>query len=370
MFENFRLWYTRFVARSAFMSSRLVVYEGLVNMLNAGASSKTPTFAAQFGAWAQRARSREQSIGKAHAEIQRRLSAGRGLAQSLAPFIPIEEVMIIDAGEASGKLNITFESLIRSVEATRDMDESTRAAYKDPMVALLSFIALSIFSGLAVWPSMLQALPEKYWDGWAMFMINMQLLMTENWFFGFTACFFYLIYKWSLPRWTGQSRQFAESVFPPYASYRDRQAASLLIVMSGLLRAGKTIDQTLGHIARQGTPYLRWHTRSMQRRLVLFAGEPAKMLGTGIFSDSILDRIANASASRQLAETVQHIGTDAIDQVTKTVKKSAEIGANLLFVFIGLLISYYTAVQVIGAQQAADRFMREVKTGASVTVSR
>lgn len=370
MFSELQSFYNRVIARKIFMHSRLVVYEGLLNMLTAGVSTKTPTFSAQFEIWTKRARSRGQGIWRAYSEIQKRLSSGHGLAKSMSPFIPTDEEMIIDAGEASGKLIPTLESLIKSVEATRDMEESTRAAYKEPMIALVSFIALSWFSGYAVWPPMMEALSAKYWDGWSLVMIYSQIFMYQ--YTSSVVLIFVLfgIYKYSLPRWVGKPRIYAEKLFPFFASYRDKQAASLLIVLSGLLRSGKTMDQALVHISRKGSPYVRWHTRSMQRRMITYAGDPSKMLATGIFNDEILDRISNAAASRQLAETIQLIGSESIDQVVKTVKNSASLGAAIMFVFVGLLLSYYTAVQVIGAQMAADRYMREVKSGAFVSVQK
>ena len=366
MFTSIRFFLLRVFLRRTFMSSRLMVYEALHDMLTNNAGTKAPTFAARFDEWAKRARARDQAIWRPYAEIQRRLASGRGLARSMAPFIPADEVMILDAGEASGQLVPTFKAIIKGVEVSQDIEQATRAAYREPFIGLLSFIALSVFSGFAVWPAMIESLPERYWDGWALALIYAQIYMFDYTWVLLLMVGFYIGYRYSLGNWAGRGRGLAEKLLPFYASYRDKQAASLLMVLAGLLRAGKTLDQALVHISRQGTPYVRWHTKNMQRRLQLFAGDPAKMLATGIFSDEILDRIANAGAARQLAESIQVIGTTSIDGVGKSVKKAAVIGASVLFMFIGLLMTYYTAVQVIGSQMASDRFMNEVKASSGM----
>jgi type II secretory pathway component PulF len=353
----------RFFAKRAFNGRRLIVYEGMAGVLKAGAASKTPTWAAQFETWRNRAQSRNQLVAIAYEDIRRRLENGHSLSKALAPFIPPEEAMVIDAGEASGKLIPTLDALARSAEAAREIRDAIKGAYRAPTGALLGFIAVSVISGATIWPSMLEALPPKYWDGWALAIMYFQIYLTEHLALLTLVLLIYAAYRYSLPNWIGARRRWAEKVLPMYATYRDRNASSLLIVMASLLRAGKTMDQALERISAQGTPYLRWHTRAMQRRLVAFAGDPARILSSGLFSDDILDRITNATASRQLADAIQHIGTEAIMDVVKSVKTAAIVGATLMYVMVGALFAYYTAVQVLGAQSASDRYMREIKFG-------
>lgn len=355
----------RQVIRMSFLSERLAVYEGLNTVLTATAGTKIPVWSKVFSEWAARANERGHLVRFAYTEIARRLEAGHKLGPAMAPFVPPEESMIISAGEASGRLAPTFVGLLKSVRATKDMNQSVRAAYRDSFVTLISFIALSIVSGLSIWPDLLQALPAKFWDSWSIPMINGQIALAQNWWAMFGVVLVYAAYRWSLPNWTGKYRRYAE-VLPFYASYRDKCAASVLIMIAGLLRANKTLDEALESISGQGTPYLRWHTRSMQRRAIQFAAEPVRMLNTGIFNPTILDRIHNSlGSSRDIAGAIEHVGSDSIDDVVRSVKTSATIGGYAIYSIIGLLLVYYSAVQTLGAQNATDRYVREIKAGQS-----
>lgn len=358
----------RILTRQAFMKDRLVAYEGLSSMARSASStaSKTLTFAGQFDRWAARARRRQQMSAAAFAEIARRLGEGQGLAKSMRPFIPSEEAMIVEAGETSGKLQITLESLVKSATAASEIQKIAREAYAIPLVNFLAFASLSIYSGLALWPQLLSALPVKFWDGWALPMIYGQIFVTEHWWIFGVTLVAYGIYRWSLPNWTGSVRAIVDRIVPPYSAYRDRQAAALLIILAGLLRAGLTMDQSLDRVSHQGTAYMRQHTRAMKRRLIKYAGDPSRVLATGIFSNAILDRIDDAAASRQLADAIQHMGTDALGQVVDSVKRAAWLGSNVLVVLISLAIAYYAAVQALAAPMAANRLMQEVNSSRNV----
>lgn len=193
-------------------------------------------------------------------------------------------------------------------------------------------------------------------------MVNFQVFLASNLSLLLVFAALFLVYRWSLSRWTGKWRGIADRWLPFYGAYRDNIAAMLLIVLSGLLRAGKTIDQAMQHIGtKSGSRYMRWHTRTMQRRVVLFAGDPGRMLNTGLINDEILDRIHNAASTRKLSDSLQYIGGEAIDGVVKSVKTSAIIGATALYMVFAGLMFYYAATLAIGNVQASDNMARATK---------
>ena len=231
-----------------------------------------------------------------------------------------------------------------------------------PIGSMVGFVGVSIYSGKMLWPGLLTAIPEKFWPGWALAMVNFQVFLSENLSLLLLFAVLFLVYRWSLPRWTGKWRARADRWLPFYGAYRDSVAAMLLIVLSGLLRAGKTIDQSMQHIgAKSGSRYMRWHTRTMQRRVTLFAGDAGRMLNTGLINEEILDRIHNAAATRKLSDSLQYIGGEAIDGVVKSVKTSAVIGATALYMVFACLMFYYAATLAIGNVQASDSMARATK---------
>lgn len=354
----FRRWY----ARSTFDKARRVVYEGILGIEDNSASSRKPTWAEVFGGWATRTQTRNSALSKIYSDIQKRLQNGYSLSAALAPYLPLEDYMVIDAGEASNRLKSTFESLLKNFEASKEIKSAVRGAYMSPFGAMVGFVFISIYSGFWLWPDMLAAIPEKYWPGWALVMVNFQIYLASNLSLLLVLAALYGLYRWSLPRWTGRLRGYADRWLPFYSAYRDNIAAMFLIVLSGLLRAGKTIDQSMQHIGtKSGSRYMRWHTRTMQRRLTLFPGDPGRMLNTGLINEEILDRIHNAASTRKLSDSLQYIGGEAIDGVVKSVKASALIGAAALYMVFSCLMFYYAATLAIGNVQASDSMTRATK---------
>jgi type II secretory pathway component PulF len=369
MFSNVEIFgfaptlaFRRWLVRRTFDKARRVVYEGILGIEGNSAATRKPTWAEVFGGWAKRTQIRNKGLSQIYRDIQKRLQSGASLSRALEPYIPLEDYMVIDAGEASNRLQSTFESLLKNFEASKEIQSAVRGAYMSPLGAMAGFVFVSIYSGLWLWPGLLSAIPEKYWPSWALVMVNFQVFLASNLSLLLVFAVLFLAYRWSLSRWTGKWRGVADRWLPFYGAYRDNIAAMLLIVLSGLLRAGKTIDQAMQHIGmKSGSRYMRWHTRTMQRRVVLFAGDPGRMLNTGLINDEILDRIHNAASTRKLSDSLQYIGGEAIDGVVKSVKTSAIIGATALYMVFAGLMFYYAATLAIGNVQASDNMARATK---------
>jgi type II secretory pathway component PulF len=352
---EFRRWFMR----RKFNEYRRTVYEGIHGIeSNTGATVK-PTWREVFGEWARRIQPRDPHMARIYRAIEKRLGQGASLSQALQPYVPLEDYMVIDSGEATNKLASTFEVLLKNFEAGKKMREAVLTAYKTPLGELATFLLMSFYFGASLWPQMLAAMPEKYWPGWCLPMMHAQVMFAQDAFVILPLIGAVIwIFRSSLPRWTGARRAWCDRFVPMYSAYRDNTAAMLLIVLAGLLRAGKTIDQAMNYIgAKGGSRYLRWHTTLMVRRVSMFPGDPSRMLATGLINAEILDRIHNAAATRKLDETLQFIGSESIDSVLKAVKRSAEAGALVLYIVFSSFMMYSTAVIAIGGNSASQSMM-------------
>jgi type II secretory pathway component PulF len=370
-FDEWLVVLRRWNARRHFKKLRPIVYEGIDNILNGPPGATKPLWSTVFKDWALRAQRRNlQGHASLYRAIANRLFSGMPLSQALQPYVPIEDVLIIEAGERSGDLKTAFKSLLKSYAASREIDESTSGAFRAPLGSLLGFIMVSFIMGLSFWPQMIGAVPAKYWDTWALAMVYFQIGLAEHWWALFLVVGVFWLYNYSKEHWIGALRRNVDTwSFLPYSTYRDQVAAKFLIVLSGLLKGRLLLDKAMEIIGQRGSLYLRWHTRQMRQRKLLYPEDAARALNSGLFSDELLDRISNATAVAKLDEALREIGDSAIDSVVRIVKRRAIIASVMLYSLIGLLFIYYTAAMVVGFQLASDRMLHENKDKALTSLA-
>lgn len=342
---------------------RPTVYEGLVNILNAPAGAAKPLWSSVFKEWASRAHRRgNKSDARLYRSISERLLEGQPLSKALHPFVPIEDALIIETGERTGNFSQALEMLANSYETEQAIRSATAGAFKAPAASLLSFLGISVLMGLQFWPNMLDAVNAKYWDDWAMVMVNFQMWLASNIWAPIPFIAVYSLYYYSKSNWSGLGRSWAEQMpMSPYSIHRDQTAAKFLLVLSSLMGAKMLMSQALEVISRSSTPYLRSHIAAIRYRKEAYPSDLSRMINTGLFNDQLLDRIANASMGMQPDMALQHIGSTAMNSVTDIVRKRANLAGVTLNSAVGLLIVWYSASLVIGFQVANDRMLKSQK---------
>lgn len=357
--NQIKLWLVKYM----FKSNRIAVYESLESSLSHVGTKKQELISVTFKRWADRDIARGKYIGSAYRAIQQRLERGMDLSEAMSPFIPVEEMLTIQAGEKgiviSGdkpKIALAIESARNQKIAADEMKAAVRGVLLEPISQTVIFLLSSMIYGAFVWPEMLAAYPEKYWPGWSLPMIQFQVWTAANWSFSFLVVVILAIYYWSLPNWTGKSRLLAEKL-PFWSIYRDRMASAMLGVLGGLLHGGLTLEEALKRINKRSTPYLKWHINRIIRIIPSCGDNPMLALKTGLFSQSVLDRVEDAHSSREFDETLTHIGREALGSILKVVKRTVMFASLIIITIIAVAFLYQTAVQVFGVQDATDNFL-------------
>ncbi|MGT2457766.1 type II secretion system F family protein [Cupriavidus basilensis] len=350
-------------ARSQFNAVREDLYQAMIRDLDDAGTRVVVTDSARFGAWEARAAERGELVALAHGGVRRRLEfEGRPLSDALQPLVPVEEVLMIDGGLAAGRLSEALKSVIGAKQANEAINSMLREAMAQPAVGAGSIFGLSLLYGMMVWPPLVDAFPTKYWDAWALPLVQSQIWFAEYWPLAFVPMALVWLYWKTLPTWTGVTRKAFDRL-PPWNTVRDRNAASLLTVLASLIHSGATVDAAFERIQSRSTPYMQWHIAAMRRRLVASGDDVVKALDTGLFSRAILDQIADAASSRAFDETLKHMGTVALADVVKSVKRTAAWANGLLIGIVGAVFLYMTAVQVIAVDDAGSRYTDSFNAG-------
>lgn len=352
-------WIKIWFAKQAFLGMRSDIYESLYAHLSDAGSRRVETLAEIFAAWCKRDTARNLSIATVYKAIEQRLKSGKTFSEAMKGFVPLEESLLLDAGEASGRLPEALQAALTSQSANAEMRGAMTGAMIQPIFNFLGLIISSVVLGNVLWPELMKTFSEKYWPDWALPLIQSNIWLADNWGVLLLGPIVLPIYYYTLPRWTGKSRRIIDHI-PPWSLYRDRNASGLLVILAGLIRAGLTVDEALKRIIKSSSPYMRWHLQLMLQRMKVHGNEPIKTFETGLFSQAILDRLGDSLRTRSPDEALSQIGEKSLHAIIKLVKKSAAVGNSICMLIIGLLFAYSIAAQVIGAQDASSKFMSEM----------
>jgi len=346
---------TTYLAKNEFLAARGDIYAQMHANFAEEGSGKISTIRELFQAWGNREASRGGNIAQVYQAIVVRLDRGYSLAQALAPFIPSEEMMTIEAGEAGGNLLAALESAQVQKSSDEQIKSLMTAAMAEPAMSALSIAATSWFCGSYLWPEVLKVIEERFWPEWALPLIHFEVFFASHWQLTALVILLVAVYWWSIPRWTGRIRSLVDNI-PPWSTYRDRQAASFLGSLGGLLGAGMELDAALQRIEKSADPWLAWHIKRIRKRLLKAGHNPISCLNTGLFAQSLMDMIEDAARNRSFDATLTHLGTNAMPAIVAKVKKIAAITGTALSILMGILFMYQVAVQQSATNTATSNF--------------
>jgi len=344
-----------FFAKREFMSRRGEVYDLIYANLEESGSRQISTLCELFTRWEQRESKRGSSIALVYKSIIYRLNRGVSFSHSISPFIPNEEALIIEAGDASGTLLEALSSAKKQCNSDKEINGIVAAAMAEPMMTLLSILATSFFCGSYLWPQLLAVIKESFWPWWCLPLIHFEMAVVEYWQISLIAVIFIVGYYWSIPRWTGYTRQWVDHL-PPWSLYRDRQAIACIGILAGLLSSGMELSAALDRVASKSTPWMSWQMRKIKSRMLSSGENTLRAFDSGLFSREFVDLIEDASRNRSFDLTLQYLGSEALPKVVQKVKTLAKTLAALMAIFFGLVFLYQMSVQQLGMNEAARNY--------------
>lgn len=236
--------------------TRARVYEALATHMENGLSVRRTLQLLRHhvpaGVWVQ------ESLLDGAAE---RIDAGGTLATALEGCIPDMEYMLLRAGDAAGRQIETLHRVADLVHMQDNMAQRVGRALGYPLFLLLLFVGLLMTVALFVVPAFLNLVALPRWQGFALMLYELSAFVA-SWkgvmlalALGGLLC----LMVFSLSRWTGKGRAWADSI-PPWSLYRLMVSSMWLFTLATMLRGGIRMAQAL-EITRQcaHSPWLAQH---------------------------------------------------------------------------------------------------------------
>lgn len=304
----------------------------------------------------ERSLASRSAVVKAYSHIISRMGGGSFTA-ALDSVAPSTDLMVLDAAERTGHLPEGLRFLADSIRQQRIMKKALSSALVQP-VALLG-IVLSIMLGFAAFltPILVQVLPVDKWPLPGRIVHGLSHAMYAHIGLIVPLTMLTLVsFVYSLPRWTGRSRVWADRVLP-WSVYRDFNGALLLVAFSGQVRHGVGVKEALMSLRVSATPWMAWQISTILRRLDRYPDQPGKAMGTGLFAPELALRIEDFARRSSFELALHKVGQSVIERTTTRVKFAAAVGNQLLLILAGTLLALMIVGTMLIGQAARTETM-------------
>lgn len=184
------------------------------------------------------------------------LTHGGKLATALQPWVSVQEVSLIAAGERSGQLVDALDRTIEAMQKQQRLIATIRSALSYPIFIGLAIIASIFYLAFHLVPELMQLGSAEQWAPPTQRMIAMGTFVTSYWPF-LTAGILGVIggLTWLLPNLRGPFRDSLEN-WPIFSIYRVFMGSSFLLNIAVLLQAGVPLQKALELMGEHANPYL------------------------------------------------------------------------------------------------------------------
>lgn len=344
-------WAEAFVAKLQFGSAkRLEFYKQLMTLTRTGVS-KTDAIEMTYKVASQMGRKPKDGIAPILKDVLLSMHNGRTLGRALAPWVPKDDVMILEAIENSESFANNLEDYLELAQKKKKIKGSIIGGSIYPIALISSIYGMMIYFGTAIVPQIGLVLPVEEWQGAAGVLAAMSTFANE--YAAITTISivaFFLLIMFTLPRWTGFGRRFADKL-PIYSTYRIYTGLSFLMSMAALMKGGTSSIDAINRIKPNSNAYIASRIRPIERRVLDGDNLGAAMDGAGTqWPDKTMNLSIRVYAEtkdlpKQLTALAKSWVDDASIKIDKTMGSAKVVAMLITFGCIILIVGGMFTIQ-------------------------
>lgn len=230
------------------------------------------------------------------------------------------EYILLQASEES-KLEECLKAIIMLNNANMALKKAIKSNLSYPAVLLTLGIGLIVAFGRLIVPLYRDQVPEDLWSPAAKSMNFLSDIIYYNAWLSVPVVLFALLWmSWSFGNWVGTTREKVEGI-PPWSINRLYTGSTFLMILYGMLSVGKSSEDALDIMIRNGTPYLKERVLAIKREYNINPRIGQAMVRSGfLFPDrkmsktfrsfeeaGVLDQYLKEKASNWIADSVERI---------------------------------------------------------------
>lgn len=333
----------RFMTKRAFNAkTRMRLWRKLAVQVH----NSLPVYTA-FEAYLKHARRDNSHLQDLFANVLKGRDSGTPLGNAFVGFATPEEIMLLQAGEKAGDIEMGF-TLCRELLMNQGVVARTvKSNLAYPCFLLLICVGMVIMVSRMIIPQLGLVYDPEEWTGAAGFLRDIAWFV-NSWrglisLFVFT--FLMLLMFWSFPRWTGVWRKRIDNL-GPYGIYKTMVGSSWMFTVATLMRSGmqiRTIFEQMMHDP-QSSKYLkeRVHAIAVQYSFGKNFGDSLYGSGFQFPSKEAVDDMQTYAVMPNMEEHMFDIAHDQMEFDVENIKKKMK-GLNValmffVFGFIGLTL--------------------------------
>ena len=300
-------------------------------------------------------RQKNMSMVMAIMEWRRNMDNGINFGVCVAPYVPVGEAMLIEAGSDSGKLERSLKNAQEMVTQQQRIKGAIVSAGAYPLIMILILCGALFMASYNVIPAFAEVLPIEQWQGSSKTVAQASEFIREN---GGKAMMglggFLFLAFFSLPRWTGKLRVYFDKIVP-WNVYRVWQGSSFMLSVASLMSAGVRVDDvSLARISQRVSPYLKQRMNAIGQELAKGSnfGEALDNTGYKFPDQEIIDDLRIYASLKGFENNLVEITKDWVNDAEENVKASMKIINFIALILIaitlgGLISALFGVIQQV-----------------------
>lgn len=278
-------------------------------------------------------------------DVMDRLKGGYTFGRALKPWIPQDEFMAIEAIEGSSDFAGNLKEFLFLSEKQKGIRGKIIGGLLYPAFLMGIVIGVIFYFGATVVPVLSGILPPERWAGMAYVLYLLAIFATEYllWTVGTVVAVIPII-VFSLPRWSGKSRIWADKL-PFYSTYRMYTGINFLTSIAALARSGMSITGAIERIRGNANPYVRMRVDRILRRMLDGEnfGSAMYRAGTGWPDVEMALNIKVFAETQDLSEHMSRMAKEWL------VNSEHSVDANMAVLrYVAMILMFATIMTIIG----------------------
>lgn len=283
-------------------------------------------------------------------EVFDSLKQGTSFAKSFQNYAPVNDIMILEAGEKSGTLPKSLELTAEMIQASKQMKSQIFSSLAMPLLMCIMLVVLFLVVGMVVVPTLASVFPPDQWDGLSQSLYIASEIVNSPMFVIVLCSFvaFIVLILSTLSKWTGSLRAIADKI-PPWSLYRLLVGGGWLLSLASLVKSGESIMQSIRNmrkITASGKTKNRWLNERLAGVLHYLSqgkniGQALDMTGYNFPDHEIVGDLMSYADQPGFDETLYQLGQDWVQEGIETFKVQSKILNSMVFMLMGGTVSWF-----------------------------
>jgi len=338
--------------------ARKDLYNQMISLIRSGIST-TEALRMIWDITSMEGKKPREAIPMIVADVIEGLKEGKTFGQSLAYWLPREELMVIEALENSSDFASNLEEYLELSSKKRGIRSKIVGGLAYPVFLLSIVFGVIVYFGKNVVPQIANIMPPEQWTGPAA-ALRWMAHFAENYTVPvLVGLIVTLIAVWiTLPRWCASGRKYADKL-PLYSTYRMYSGISFLTSVAALSRSGVPVVTAIRKIRMNATPYVR-HRLDMVLRGMLDGqnfGSALYRAGTGWPDDKMSLGIKIFAETQDLSIHLSRMSREWLELSEQAITRNMSLLRSLSMVLMfGVIMTIIGGIYSLNTQLSSGAF--------------